>query len=675
MDLAMFAVDLATVHLFALKRTAFVLWRPRDTTVAPALVIGQLRDGDAGLRVVDERRLPLAPSPDVADVWRIDALACGLTDGVTYHYWFEVDDSNPFSSGGRVRCADPTAFTVDWRATAGDAPASVVKFAGGQLLPCDPDGTLCETARPITAPASPPNHRRVIYELPTSWTKVNPGGDPQLGVGSFRDVLALVEAAAPAHNFADTPALRVGRSHLDELGVNALELLPPADSFVDREWGYATSNYFAPDHDLGFPLGAAAPAPNADLVALVNACHARGIRFIADMVMAFGTRTPTGQANFDDFHIDARQSLLDPEAFQSGGQGIRDGFGGNLWRYGRASPGYDPVSGTVGPTVPARQLMKACLLRWMSDFAIDGVRMDSVNNIANWDFVQEFKDLARRTWRERGGADDAFLVVGEELSVPLDLVRQNRLDGLWNEDFKRMVRNAVLGRSDDEESSFEWTVRKMIDCRLVGFADGAQAVNYVGSHDVEGFRNERLFDFLRANGVAQTEERIKLAFACLLTAVGVPMILAGDEFADQHDLGVSHPPKQRDAVDFERLEEPFRRRIFDHVARLVRLRTTADALAVNDTSFIHVDFTDGKRVIVWRRGRPDEPRPVVVVANFSAFGTPHADTPAAEYRVPNWPATPAGTRWREVTQARDVPDEWIGREPIFPWEAKVYTLE
>jgi len=50
-----------------------------------------------------------------------------------------------------------------------------------------------------------------------------------------------------------------------------------------------------------------------------------------------------------------------------------------------------------------------------------------------------------------------------------------------------------------------------------------------------------------------TEERIKLAFACLLTAVGIPQILAGDEFADQHDLSVGNPAKQRDAVNYDRV--------------------------------------------------------------------------------------------------------------------------
>jgi hypothetical protein len=45
-----------------------------------------------------------------------------------------------------------------------------------------------------------------------------------------------------------------------------------------------------------------------------------------------------------------------------------------------------------------------------------------------------------------------------------------------------------------------------------------------------------------------------------------------------------------------------------------------------------------------------------------------------EYRVANWPRTLAAKRWHEVTQDRDVPAEWVGREPIYPWEAKVYAL-
>src|SRR5206468_264791 len=164
------------------------------------------------------------------------------------------------------------------------------------------------------------------------------------------------------------------------------------------------------------------------------------------------------------------------------------------------------------------------------------------------------------------------------------LLQQNRLDGLWHEHFKRMVRNAILGKNDDQEPSFEWSIRKMIDCRLLGYDDGAQAINYVTSHDVEGYRNERLFNFLENNGVVFKEKQIKLAFACLLTAVGVPMILAGEEFADQHDLPITSK-KQTDPVNFDRLQEDWRKRIFDYVSRLVAFRTISPALAVNDTEF------------------------------------------------------------------------------------------
>jgi len=41
---------------------------------------------------------------------------------------------------------------------------------------------------------------------------------------------------------------------------------------------------------------------------------------------------------------------------------------------------------------------------------------------------------------------------------------------------------------------------------------------------------------LRKDSVELREKRIKLAFVCLLTAVGIPMILAGEEFADEHDF-------------------------------------------------------------------------------------------------------------------------------------------
>jgi glycosidase len=157
------------------------------------------------------------------------------------------------------------------------------------------------------------------------------------------------------------------------------------------------------------------------------------------------------------------------------------------------------------------------------------------------------------------------------------------------------------------------------------------------------------------------------------------MILAGDEFADEHDLfdAEGHVSqgggKQVDPVNFSRLQESWRNELREYVSRLVKLRTAHGALAVNDTEFIHSDVSETRRVLAWRRGRGGT-ETVVVVANFSDFGTDDPQNPSAEYRVQNWPTTPTGMAWREVTQERDVPVEWAGREPIYPWEAKVYVL-
>ncbi len=687
------------------RRTNFVLWRVGKAEPSPTLVIGRLKPG-APLVLTEERQFPLQRSADFPDLWFRPAGACDLAEGEVYHYWFEVTDSHPGRSGQRIRITDPLAHAVDWRLfaprPAGSGysdddtyPPAVIKCQQGRLVPCDGGGESCEVQEEQLLSQLPPNNRLVIYEVPTAWARLGRAGEWEAGVGTFRDLTALVDPDEAGANFTGLEVTGAGRSYLTELGVNAIELCPPADSFYVRQWGYGTTNFFAPDFELGFPADYCWSACNRDLGALIAACHSRGLRVFTDVVMAFSkTNAYLAAATNDFFILDPKSEPDSPDAHNSRGSdenNFRNGFGSDLFRYAAFLHGaYDPVSGQRMTVSPARQLMKAYLLRWMNDFHIDGIRMDSVENIANWDFVQEYKDLAREIWRARfraqgnnAGADERFLVVGEELTEPLGLLKDDqngaRLDALWHENFKKCIRAALLGENGPEESSFEETVRKAIDCRRFGYSDGAKAIIYLTSHDVEGPRNERLLNFFRNNQIYDAEKRIKLGFACLLTAVGIPMILAGEEFADEHDLfdssgNVSQGGnKQVDPVNFSRAEHEWRRRVKEYVARLIKFRTTSDALAVNDTEFIHVDCQEGKRVFAWRRGGPAQD-PVVVVANFSDFGTENPFHPSAEYRVNNWPATPAGKTWREITQARDVPAEWVGREPLYPWEAKVYAL-
>jgi 1,4-alpha-glucan branching enzyme len=700
------------------KKTAFVLWQVSNLAQPPALIIGQLKQGTP-VTFVDEQQFPLQEIQP--GLWSIDVTQCQLIEGSVYHYWFEVSDATAGRPGLRLRITDPMAYAVNWQLTApipddptytsDDAyPAAVIQYSQGRLIPCDIGGEQPGIAPAVDLTKLSPNNRLVIYEVPTTWTRIGTIGEREYGVGTFSDVQALVDPDAAGGNFSDLPVEQPGRAYLTELGITAIELLPPADSFYKREWGYDTTNFCAPDFDLGYPSTYSWSATNRDFQALITACHTYGVRLFIDSVMAFSKQNPYLAAAPDDFFIfDPAADPSDPDAHNSRGTGpdnLRYGFGSTLFRYAAPRNGYDPVTGATGQFYPARQLMKTALLRWMNDFHIDGIRMDSVENVANWDFIEEYKDLAWSAWREQHpqGGDGYFLVVGEELTEPLSLLTQQRLNGLWHENFKTYIRYVICGQpvpweitaslsamqsalgqpvSPDDPAviaaAFDTSVRKAIDCRYFGYTDLSEAVIYLTSHDVEGSRNMRLYNFLVDNGITDTEKYIKLAFACLLTAVGVPMILAGEEFADQHDLFDQQGNvdemggKQVDPVNYSRLSDPWRNEIKNYVSRLVACRTSNPALSVNDTTFIHSDFTESKRVLVWQRGLPGSSDIVVVLANFSAYGTPDPTFPSSVYIVPGWPETPAGTLWYEISQGYTVGAGWAGREPIYPWEAKVYT--
>lgn len=584
------------VDLLTRRETKFVLWRPKKTSPPPKLVIGQFQAGNPPT-LANQQTFDLAAATGFPDLWEIAASACNLSDGQIYHYWFEIDDCDEEKNPTKpIRIADPAAFTVDWRLLSpvpaslayiadDQRPASVIRFLQGKLVPCDPGGDVGDFTGDPAADTLPVNRSLVIYEMPTAWSRIQPGTGVETGAGTFRDVLALVAPDAGGANFADLAVVQPGQTYLPDLGINCLELLPPADSFYRRTWDYGTSNFFAPDHELGFPEGHASPMANTDLTALILACHQQGIRVFVDVVLAFGKLDSYKAADGPEFHLyipDPDHPPDDPDALTSGrGNGRREtrqDFGGTRFRYSvPVANAYDPLSGEKKDQLfPARQHMLASLVRWMRDFRVDGWRMDSVESVANWDFIQAFKDLGHQLWQERWdvqhlgqGADDRFLVVGEELEIPMGLLTQQRLDGLWHEPFQRFVRAAIRGVNNDRdgEPSFEWTVRKMVDCRYFGFTGGDQAIIYLTSHDVGGFGKERLFNYLNNNHIWDTKKRIMLAFSCLLTAVGIPMILAGEEFADQHDRfdssgNVSEDGgKQVDPVNYSRANDGWRQEV------------------------------------------------------------------------------------------------------------------
>src|SRR6266436_2577147 len=338
------------------RTTRFVLWSPLPQNLPPQLVIGQLHNGNPPT-VEGIRHLALGAVADAVGLFEINAAACGLETGTVYHYWFEVDDSRSSAhSPARVLVTDPFATCVDWRvfppgAVSNTAPATVVRYiTEGKLADSDPGGESAVFESPDAPDKLPPNNQIVIYELQTAWAMSRSLNEPERAVATFLDVAALVDERIGGANFAELSLLDAGKAYLSELGVNALELLPPADSFFKREWGYDTSHYLAPDYELGYPEGNLSPTANQDLARLVDACHQKGIRFLIDAVMAFAKEEPYNHIDAPDFCMDnPADHQDDPDAWTSGradgSRSLRNGFGSTLWRYSTSVTTYDPVSG------------------------------------------------------------------------------------------------------------------------------------------------------------------------------------------------------------------------------------------------------------------------------------------------------------------------------------------
>ncbi|CAN5300308.1 hypothetical protein BH24ACT9_BH24ACT9_03230 [soil metagenome] len=133
--------------------------------------------------------------------------------------------------------------------------------------------------------------------------------------------------------------------HLISLGVDAVELMPIVEFSGARGWGYDCVDLWAPHSAYGGPEG---------LKQLVDACHAKGLGVILDVV--YNHLGPAGNflADFGPYFDDRHHT--------NWGQGINvDG------------PGSDEV----------RAFIVDNALMWLRDYHVDGLRLDAVHAIVD----------------------------------------------------------------------------------------------------------------------------------------------------------------------------------------------------------------------------------------------------------------------------------------------------
>ena len=148
-------------------------------------------------------------------------------------------------------------------------------------------------------------------------------------------------------------------SYLDNLGVNAIELMPVNEFEGNLSWGYNPSFYFAPDKYYG---------TKNDLKAFVDSCHNRGIAVIMDMVLnhCFG-QSPFVQLYLDHYATDEIIMKLP-----------------NPWFNAQSpNPVYKWGADFNHESPSTQELVDRILSYWMTDYKVDGFRFDFSKGFTN----------------------------------------------------------------------------------------------------------------------------------------------------------------------------------------------------------------------------------------------------------------------------------------------------
>jgi 1,4-alpha-glucan branching enzyme len=249
------------------------------------------------------------------------------------------------------------------------------------------------------------------------------------------------------------------------------------------------------------------------------------------------------------------------------------------------------------------------------------------------------------------------------------------VDALWNFGFRDEIRRLAADSITTVYGQASRTVRveHLISKDGVwngypffdpGYADLACSVDYATSHDVADAPRlmnvilgrmigagmdeagiaavKAAVDNQTTNGLAAVVDaacrRVFGAFAILLTSVGIPMFLAGEEFGDVHDQSnVNVNLKQEDPVQWLRSALPANAALEANVAALIGLHTSHPALGRNEVSFFyfHPRFDDNAapRVFAYCRtaGLPSgSAGQAIVIANMGPAAY-------ASYEIPGWP--------------------------------------
>lgn len=300
---------------------------------------------------------------------------------------------------------------------------------------------------------------------------------------------------------------------LAELGITILEVMPAADFAGSFGWGYDGVNMYAPTRLYGGP---------DDFRAFVDAAHACGLGVILDVV--YNHLGPVGNMlpQFSPYYLSEKH--------------------GTDWG--------QSINFSDANCEPVREFFITNAGYWISEFHLDGLRLDATQNIYDFDTSSDhiLAEICRQARAAAVGR--SIFIVGENEPQDVSLLLPAAeggcgLDSLWNDDLHHAAMVALTGRREAYYTDYHGRPQEFVSAAKYGFLYQGQWYSWQQQPRGTPSRNvhpERLVNFLQnhdqiansGNGLRlhklTSPAQFRAMTAYLLLGPATPMLFMGQEF-------------------------------------------------------------------------------------------------------------------------------------------------